>query len=165
MEENESKIFLEELQKEKKAMEKFIKQKEDSIKENEIKYLINTIDVGNIFRGWEHIFTSKSNKIHIGPQIKKAHISNNEKLFSQTFDFQLEESINNDNKHKNINHSSNNNLKIDENKNNINEIRNSNSHNNNRRKINKFKSFIGVKRKGNSLKKELKHNHEEKKSD
>ena len=162
MEENDSKIFLEELQKEKKAIEKFIKQKEDSIKENEVQYLINTIDVGNIFRGWEHIFTSKSNKIHIGPQIKKAHISNNEKLFSQTFDFQLEESINNDNKHKNINHSSNNILKIDENKK-INEIRNTNNHNN-KRKINRFKSFIGVKRKGNSLNKELKHNHEDKKS-
>ena len=162
MEENDSKIFLEELQKEKKAIEKFIKQKEDSIKENEIQYLINTIDVGNIFRGWEHIFTSKSNKIHIGPQIKKAHISNNEKLFSQTFDFQLDESINNDNKHKNINHSSNNILKIDENKN-INEIRNINNHNN-KRKINRFKSFIGVKRKGNRLNKELKHNHEDKKS-
>ena len=97
----ESKIFFEELNKEKKAIEKNIKQIEDSIKDNEIKYLLNTFNVGNIFRGWEHIFTSKPNKLNIGIQVKKAHISNNEKLFSQIFEIQQENLINNDNKNNN----------------------------------------------------------------
>ena len=155
MEENESKIFLEELQKEKKAMEKFIKQKEDSIKENEIKYLINTIDVGNIFRGWEHIFTSKPNKLNIGIQVKKAHISKNEKLFSQIFDIQQENLINNDNKN-------NNNLRTNKNYKGLNgtanENSNSNNYKNNKRKIKTFKSFIGLKKNRNSMNKESKQN-------
>ena len=88
MEDIDPKVFLEELQKEKKIIEKYIKQLEDSIIDNETKYLLSTVNNGNILRGWEHIFTSKSNKINIGTQVKKTYISNNEKLFSQTFDFE-----------------------------------------------------------------------------
>ena len=88
MDESDPKIFLEELNKEKEIIEKYIKQLEESIKDNETKYLQSTANGGNVLRGWEHIFTSKSNKIHMGNQIKKTHISNNEKLFSQTFDFE-----------------------------------------------------------------------------
>ena len=162
MEETESKTFFEELSKEKKAIEKNIKQMEDSIKDNEIKYLLSTFNVGNIFRGWEHIFTSKPNKLNIGIQVKKAHISNNEKLFSQIFDIQQENPINNDNK---------NNLKANKNYKNLNgtlnENGNSNNHNTNKRKIKTFKSFIGVKRKGSNINKESKgnNNHQEKKTD
>ena len=87
MEESDPKIFLEQLNKEKEIIEKYIKQLEESIIDNETKYLQSTVNGGNVLRGWEHIFTSKSNKIHMGNQIKKTHISNNEKLFSQTFDF------------------------------------------------------------------------------
>ena len=87
MEESDPKIFLEELQKEKKTIEKYIKQLEESIKDNETKYLQSTVNGGNILRGWEHIFTSKSNKIHMGNQCKKPHITNNERLFSQIFEF------------------------------------------------------------------------------
>ena len=90
-------IFLDELQKEKKSVEKYIKQLETYIKQHETHYLESTANSGNILRGWEHIFTSKSNKIHVGNQYKKTHISNNERLFSQTFEFDknnLEENLN-----------------------------------------------------------------------
>ena len=151
----ESKIFFEELNKEKKAIEKNIKQIEDSIKDNEIKYLLNTFNVGNIFRGWEHIFTSKPNKLNIGIQVKKAHISNNEKLFSQIFDIQQENLINNDNKN-------NNNLRTKKNYKGLNgtanENSNSNNYKNNKRKIKTFKSFIGLKKNRNSINKESKQN-------
>ena len=151
----ESKIFFEELNKEKKAIEKNIKQIEDSIKDNEIKYLLNTFNVGNIFRGWEHIFTSKPNKLNIGIQVKKAHISNNEKLFSQIFDIQQENLINNDNKN-------NNNLRTNKNYKGLNgtsnENSNSNNYKNNKRKIKTFKSFIGLKKNRNSINKESKQN-------
>ena len=147
----ESKIFFEELNKEKKAIEKNIKQIEDSIKDNEIKYLLNTFNVGNIFRGWEHIFTSKPNKLNIGIQVKKAHISNNEKLFSQIFEIQQENLINNDNKN-------NNNLRTNKNYKGLNgtsnENSNSNNYKNNKRKIKTFKSFIGLKKNRNSINKE-----------
>ena len=151
----ESKIFFEELNKEKKAIEKNIKQMEDSIKDNEIKYLLNTFNVGNIFRGWEHIFTSKPNKLNIGIQVKKAHISNNEKLFSQIFEIQQENLINNDNKN-------NNNLRTNKNYKGLNgtsnENSNSNNYKNNKRKIKTFKSFIGLKKNRNSINKESKQN-------
>ena len=150
----ESKIFFEELNKEKKAIEKNIKQIEDSIKDNEIKYLLNTFNVGNIFRGWEHIFTSKPNKLNIGIQVKKAHISNNEKLFSQIFEIQQENLINNDNKN-------NNNLRTNKNYKGLNgtsnENSNSNNYKNNKRKIKTFKSFIGLK-KNRNINKESKQN-------
>ena len=87
MDESDPKNFLEELHKEKKTLEKYIRQLEESITDNETKYLQNTVNGGNILRGWEHIFTSKSNKIHMGNQCKKNHILNNERLFSQTFEF------------------------------------------------------------------------------
>ena len=87
MGENDPKIFLEELHREKNAIEKYIKQLEESIYDNETKYLQSTANSGNILRGWEHIFTSKSNKIHMGNQSKKTHISNSERLFSQIFEF------------------------------------------------------------------------------
>ena len=151
----ESKIFFEELNKEKKAIEKNIKQIEDSIKDNEIKYLLNTFNVGNIFRGWEHIFTSKPNKLNIGIQVKKAHISNNEKLFSQIFEIQQENLINNDNKN-------NNNLRTNKNYKGLNgtsnENSNSNNYKNNKRKIKTFKSFIGLKKNRNNINKESKQN-------
>ena len=151
----ESKIFFEELNKEKKAIEKNIKQIEDSIKDNEIKYLLNTFNVGNIFRGWEHIFTSKPNKLNIGIQVKKAHISNNEKLFSQIFEIQQENLINNDNKN-------NNNLRTNKNYKGLNgtsnENSNSNNYKNNKRKIKTFKSFIRLKKNRNSINKESKQN-------
>ena len=104
MTEIDPKIFLEELQKEKKSVEKYIKQLENHIKQAETHYLESTANSGNILRGWEHIFTSKSNKIHVGSQYKKTHISNNERLFSQTFEFDkniLEENLNNQEKTSN----------------------------------------------------------------
>ena len=86
MEESDPKFFLEELLKEKKTIEKYIKKLEESIYDNETKYLQNTVNGGNILRGWEHIFTTKSKNIHMGNQCKKNHFSNNERLFSQTYE-------------------------------------------------------------------------------
>ena len=110
--------------------------------------------MGNIFRGWEHIFTSKPNKLNIGIQVKKAHISNNEKLFSQIFEIQQENLINNDNKN-------NNNLRTNKNYKGLNgtsnENSNSNNYKNNKRKIKTFKSFIGLK-KNRNINKESKQN-------
>ena len=84
MAESDPKNFLEELHKEKKTIEKYIRQLEESIIDNETKYLQNTVNGGNILRGWEHIFTSKSKFPHNINPIKKPKISNNERVFSQT---------------------------------------------------------------------------------
>ena len=54
------------------------------IYDNETKYLEATANGGNIFRGWEHIFTSKSKFPHNLNSIKRPRISNNERMFSQT---------------------------------------------------------------------------------
>ena len=161
MEEIDPKIFLEELQKEKKIIEKHIKQLENSIIDNEAKYLLSTVNSGNILRGWEHIFTSKSNKINIGIQVKKAHISNNEKLFSQTFEFDKnpEEINNHSNKYLTSHHASNNNLRIDENKNinggniniNVDGISNFNHSGINKKHKKSVKNFVGLKRNRNNI--------------
>ena len=159
MDDIDPKIFLEELQKEKKIIEKYIKQLEDSIINNETKYLLSTVNNGNILRGWEHIFTSKSNKINITTQVKKSHISNNEKLFSQTFDFEkYEENNNKEGKYissNNINH----NLRLDENKNlnganiNINVETGGNVNHNgiNKKHKKSVKNFVGLKRNRNNI--------------
>ena len=149
MDENDPKNFLEELLKEKKTIENYIKKLEDSIYDNETKYLQNTVNGGNILRGWEHIFTSKSNKIHMGNQCKKTHISPNERLFSQTYEFDKnipEEIINNNDKIANqilssVNNT--NNTKIESPK----SVTNSNNTNNHKHK--KAIKAIGYKRKRN----------------
>ena len=41
-------------------VEKQLKKIDKIIYDNETKYLEETVNGGNIFRGWEHIFTSKS---------------------------------------------------------------------------------------------------------
>ena len=159
MSENDPKIFLEELHKEKKTIEKYIKQLEESIYDNETKYLQSTVNGGNILRGWEHIFTSKSNKIHMGNQCKKTHISNNERLFSQTFDLDknITEELSNTND-KIITQNTTNNI-------NTNNIKNESPKNNNTTNIttnHKHKKAIrqslGLKRKRNNLNNDLSQN-------
>ena len=150
MDESDPKKFLEELQKEKRTIEKYIKQLEDSIIDNETKYLQSTVNGGNILRGWEHIFTSKSNKIHMGNQFKKTHISNNERLFSQTFEFDKnvpEEILNANDKiitQSNISNTNNNNIKIESPKNN-----GTNNINTNHKHKKPIKQSLGLKRKRN----------------
>ena len=151
MDESDPKNFLEELHKEKKTIEKYIRQLEESIIENEKKYLESTVNGGNILRGWEHIFTSKSNKIHMGNQgNKKNHISNNEKLFSQTFEFDKnsDEIINTTDKittqNNTINNNSNN-IKIESPKSN-----NTSHITNNYKHKNTIKKSLGTKRKRNN---------------
>ena len=65
-------------------VEKQLKKIDKIIYDNETKYLEETVNGGNIFRGWEHIFTSKSKFPHNINSIKKPRISNNERLFSQS---------------------------------------------------------------------------------
>ena len=159
MSENEPKIFLEELHKEKKTIEKYIKQLEESIYDNETKYLQSTVNGGNILRGWEHIFTSKSNKIHMGNQCKKTHISNNERLFSQTFDLDknITEELSNTNDkiitQNTTNNINTNNIKNESPKNNT----NLNITNNHKHKK-QIRQSLGLKRKRNNLNNDLSQN-------
>ena len=163
MDEGDPKKFIEELNKEKDLIIDNIKKLEESIKDNETKYLQDTVNGGNILRGWEHIFTTKSTKNYMGNQPKKTHISNAERLFSQTFevDKNFDDLINdNDKHHHHISqsvsvHTSNTNLKLEENSNkhivgnvNINNI-NVNGNNNNNKTTNHKKKMVGIKRKRN----------------
>ena len=76
--------ILNEKQSKKSELESQIKKMEKYIYENETKYLEGTISSGNILRGWDHFFTSKSKipnaAISSGKRIR---ISNNERVFSQ----------------------------------------------------------------------------------
>ena len=146
MDESDPKIFLEELQKEKKTIEKYIKKLEDSIYENETKYLQNTVNGGNILRGWEHIFTSKSKFPHNLSSVKRPRISNNERIFSQTSvnNFFLKEDaimvINNMSKNREFGITSSQNNTLNNNQ----RIINNNSNNRNQKKI---KQSLSIKKK------------------
>ena len=162
MDEGDPKKFIEELYKEKDLIIENIKKLEESIKDNETKYLQDTVNGGNILRGWEHIFTTKSTKNYMGNQPKKTHISNAERLFSQTFEFEknIEDLINDTDKHhhhisQSVSvHTSNTNLKLEESSNkhavanvNINNI-NVNGNTNNKT-MNRKRKMIGIKHKRN----------------
>ena len=162
MDEGDPKKFIEELYKEKDLIIENIKKLEESIKDSETKYLQDTVNGGNILRGWEHIFTTKSTKNYMGNQPKKTHISNAERLFSQTFEFEknIDDLINDTDKHhhhisQSVSvHTSNTNLKLEESSNkhlvanvNINNI-NVNGNTNNKT-INRKKKMIGIKHKRN----------------
>ncbi len=161
MDENDPKKFLEELYKEKSLIMENIKKLEESIKDNETKYLTDTVNGGNILRGWEHIFTTKATKNYMGNQPKKTHISNAERLFSQTFEFDknLDDLINDNDRHHHHTsqsvsiHASNTNLKLEENSNkhitgnvNVNNV-NVNGNNNNKNGSRKKNKMIGIKHK------------------
>lgn len=77
--------ILNEMLSKKTELESHIKKIEKFIYENESKYLEGTISSGNILRGWDHFFTSKS-KIPNSAMTsgKRIRISNNERVFSQT---------------------------------------------------------------------------------
>ena len=162
MDEGDPKKFIEELYKEKDLIIENIKKLEESIKDGETKYLQDTVNGGNILRGWEHIFTTKSTKNYMGNQPKKTHISNAERLFSQTFEFEknIDDLINDTDKHhhhisQSVSvHTSNTNLKLEESSNkhavanvNINNI-NVNGNTNNKT-INRKRKMIGIKHKRN----------------
>lgn len=69
----------------KNEIDSYLKKLENMIYENETKYLENTVTTGNVLKGWEQLFTSKS-KIPHGAVSggKRFRISNNERIFSQT---------------------------------------------------------------------------------
>lgn len=77
--------ILDEMKNKKSKLEAQLEKLEKFIYDKETKYLENTISTGNILKGWEHFFTSKtklpSRALQPG---KRLRISNAERLFSQT---------------------------------------------------------------------------------
>ena len=84
MSDDSPKKFINFLGNKRNEVESQIKKIEKIIFDNETKYLEATVNGGNIFRGWEHIFTSKSKFNHNLNSGKRPRISNNERVFSQT---------------------------------------------------------------------------------
>jgi len=78
--ENEMK-FLSEVSTKITELESYKKKLDKSIYELETKYLENTQSCGNIIKGWDQFFTTKSK---IGGILKKTKFSFNERLFSQS---------------------------------------------------------------------------------
>jgi hypothetical protein len=74
-----------EMKQKKTELEANILKIEKFIYDQETRYLESTVSSGNILKGWEHFFTSKTKipnaAIATG---KKPRISNNERVFSQT---------------------------------------------------------------------------------
>ena len=93
---DEINIALQNLKNRKLEIEKAINKLNKLIYDNETKYLEETANGGNIFRGWEHVFTSKP-KTQINTNTnKRPRISSHERLFSQTDStFQNKEENNN----------------------------------------------------------------------
>ena len=77
--------LMKEMKLKKAELETNILKIEKFIYDQETRYLESTVSSGNILKGWEHFFTSKSKipnaVIATG---KKTRISNNERVFSQT---------------------------------------------------------------------------------
>jgi hypothetical protein len=78
--ENELK-FLTELSSKKSELENHLKKLDKCIYDAETKYLENTQSCGNIIKGWDQFFSTKSK---IGGMPKKTKFSFNERLFSQS---------------------------------------------------------------------------------
>lgn len=78
--ENESK-FLADVSNKISELESYKKKLDKGIYELETKYLENTQSCGNIIKGWDQFFTTKSK---IGGILKKTKFSFNERLFSQS---------------------------------------------------------------------------------
>jgi hypothetical protein len=74
-----------EMKQKKTELEANILKIEKFIYDQETRYLESTVSSGNILKGWEHFFTSKT-KIPNAAIVtgKKPRISNNERVFSQT---------------------------------------------------------------------------------
>ena len=77
--------IIKEMKLKKAELEANILKIEKFIYDQETRYLESTVSSGNILKGWEHFFTSKTKipnaAIATG---KKPRISNNERVFSQT---------------------------------------------------------------------------------
>ena len=146
MNDDSPKKFISLLNNKRNEVENQIKKIEKIIYDNETKYLETTASGGNIFRGWEHIFTSKSKFPHNLSSIKRPRISNNERIFSQTSvnNFFLKEDaimvINNMSKNREFGITSSQNNTLNNNQ----RIINNNSNNRNQKKI---KQSLSIKKK------------------
>ena len=79
--------LLNELKQKKKNLEDNFRILENQIINIESAYLDNTINLGNVIKGWEHILVAKSKiptQQQINPNNKKTKFSNQEKIFSQS---------------------------------------------------------------------------------
>ena len=77
--------IIKEMKLKKAELEANILKIEKFIYDQETRYLESTVSSGNILKGWEHFFTSKSKIPNaVIASGKKTRISNNERVFSQT---------------------------------------------------------------------------------
>ena len=77
--------LINEMKQKKTELEANILKVEKFIYDQETRYLESTVSSGNILKGWEHFFTSKSKIPNaVIASGKKTRISNNERVFSQT---------------------------------------------------------------------------------
>jgi hypothetical protein len=81
MSENDEKMFLADVASKIQELESHRKSLDSSIYKKETSYLESTQSCGNILRGWDQFFTTKSK---IGGIPKKTKFSFNERLFSQS---------------------------------------------------------------------------------
>lgn len=79
--------LINELRIKKKNLEDYYRSLENQIINIEAQYLDNTVNLGNIIKGWEHVLVAKSKiptQQQINPNTKKLKFSNQEKIFSQS---------------------------------------------------------------------------------
>ncbi len=86
LEEN-NKSLMNELKAKRKNIEDYYKSLENQIINLETQYLDNTINLGNIVKGWEHVLVAKSKiptQQQLNPNQKKIKFTIHEKIFSQS---------------------------------------------------------------------------------
>ncbi len=86
-EDNSKTNLLNELKQKKKNLEDYYRTLENQIINTEAQYLDNTVNLGNIIKGWEHALVAKSKiptQQQINPSNKKVKFSSQEKIFSQS---------------------------------------------------------------------------------
>lgn len=86
-EDNNKSNLLNELRQKKKSLEDYYRSLDNQIFNLEAQYLDNTVNLGNVIKGWEHVLVAKSKiptQQQINPTNKKVKFSNQEKIFSQS---------------------------------------------------------------------------------
>jgi len=86
-EENSKSNLLNELRQKKKSLEDYYRSMDNQITNLEAQYLDNTVNIGNVIKGWEHVLVAKSKiptQQQINPTNKKVKFSIQEKIFSQS---------------------------------------------------------------------------------
>jgi len=87
IEDNNKSNLLNELRQKKKSLEDYYRSLDNQITSIEAQYLDNTVNLGNVIKGWEHVLVAKSKiptQQQINPTNKRVKFSNQEKIFSQS---------------------------------------------------------------------------------